>query len=183
MRYVDEQGERLSDDELVVAMCRGGSDDGAETGDAGVPPYRLMISTCRSCARSFQITAGRELEVPASTVAIARCDARDIGDVGFDLPQRAVSSVTPRMREHVLARDHFMCTVPGCRSKRNLDVHHVAFESEGGEHVASNLTTACTAHHAQLHEGRLLIHGRAPHALEFMWPTDASRTSTRKNGW
>jgi hypothetical protein len=121
MRYVDEQGERLSDDALVVAMCTGGSDDlgdsddsdAASQGGPHVPPYRLMISTCRSCARSFQITAGRELEVTPSMVALARCDARDIGDVESDLPQRALSSVTPRLREQVLARDLFSCTVPG----------------------------------------------------------------------
>jgi hypothetical protein len=113
MQYVDDQGERLTDDELVLAMCRNGSDSDSNTGDARVPPYQLSISTCRSCAKSFQITAGRELEVSATTLSLARCDARLLGDLESDAPPRATSSVTPRMRKQVLLRDQNRCVVPG----------------------------------------------------------------------
>jgi len=42
--------------------------------------------------------------------------------------------VTPRLREQVFARDHHRCTVPGCRSARNLDIHHIVPQAQGGTH-------------------------------------------------
>ena len=177
-RYVEEHGgEYPTDDELVRYFCRPASSDAAATADAA--PYRLAISTCRTCAKSFQIAGGREVEVPSTMVDMFRCDARHLGDLEADVPARALASVTPRMREQVLARDGFQCRVPGCRSRRNLDVHHIEFQCMGGPNKGSNLATLCGGHHAQLHEGLLTISGTAPHAIVFTWPLEPERTSTR----
>jgi hypothetical protein len=177
-RYTDERGDRLSDDEVVLAMCRERPEDEGEVTKAAAS-YQLSISTCRSCEKSSLLAAGREVAVPSSLLATVRCDARFIGDLEADTPPRALSSVTPRMKEQVLARDRNMCTVPGCRAKRFLDVHHIKFESLGGQHVAWNLTTLCFGHHNQLHDGKLEVVGRAPRELEWSWPGDPTRTSTR----
>jgi hypothetical protein len=174
-RFTDERGERLSDDEVVLAMCRERPEGDADA----APPYQLSITTCRSCVRSFLYAAAREVEVSASMVAAARCDARHIGDLESDAPQRAFASVTPRMRRQVLERDRNMCSVPGCRSKRYLDVHHIAFQANGGPNKPSNLSTTCFGHHQQLHEGKLVVTGSAPHDLKWYWPGDPMRTSTR----
>jgi hypothetical protein len=199
-RYTDERGDRLSDDEVVLAMCRERADadldaDADLEADADLDPnadssadveparsaaaYQLSITTCRSCAKSFLLAAGREVEVPPATFEAARCDARFIGDLEVDTPPRALSSVTPRMKEQVLARDRFRCTVPGCRAKRFLQLHHIKFESLGGPNLMWNLTAACTGHHQQLHEGKLVVDGQAPYALVWSWPDDPTRTSTR----
>jgi hypothetical protein len=197
-RYTDERGDRLSDDEVVLAMCREQPDaDDVETVadacdvDAGpqtattqvvaarTRSYQLSISTCRSCAKSYLLAAGREVEVPRSLLEAARCDSRFIGDLEADIPPRALSSVTPRMREQVLARDRNECSVPGCRAKRFLDVHHVKPASLGGKHASWNLTTLCFGHHQLLHDDKLTVSGRAPHALSWSWPEDPTRNSTR----
>lgn len=188
-RYTDEQGDRLSDDEVVLAMCREAPDIAAciepETEDedtnsvtASPIPFQLSISTCGTCAKSFLRTAGREVVVPPSMLDTARCDARFIGDLEAELPPRALASVSPRMREQVLARDRNACTVPGCRSKRFLHIHHIEFQSLGGRHVMSNLTALCSSHHTHLHEAVLEVRGQAPHALTWTWPQDPTRTST-----
>jgi 5-methylcytosine-specific restriction endonuclease McrA len=67
----------------------------------------------------------------------------------------------------IFARDGFRCTSPGCRSRRNLQAHHIAFRSRGGSDDPSNLTTLCAAcHQFALHTAQTLrVRGRAPHRL------------------
>ncbi len=68
------------------------------------------------------------------------------------------------------ARDHHRCRVPGCRSTRFLDVHHVVFRKYGGGHAASNLCVLCSGHHDAVHHQRLVITGDAHGGLEFRHP-------------
>jgi 5-methylcytosine-specific restriction endonuclease McrA len=170
-RFADERGERLTDDEVATALCRPDLDD-------GTAPYQTAITTCRACAKSYRVAGGREVEVSAAIVAMARCDARHLGDLESDTPQRLTSTVTPRIRRQVIARDRYMCCVPGCRSQRHLDVHHLVAQADGGSHKPSNLVTLCGGHHQQLHEGKLVIRGKAPD-LVFAWRDDPTRTTTR----
>jgi len=69
----------------------------------------------------------------------------------------------------VFIRDRFACVVPGCRSGRNLDLHHVVFRSRGGTHAMSNIVTTCAGHHREAHEGLLAITGVAPDRLVFVF--------------
>src|SRR5688500_4891188 len=71
------------------------------------------------------------------------------------------------MRVQVLTHDSFRCVFPGCRSARNLDIHHIVFQMFGGKHELWNLCTVCGAHHKLLHDGLVRITGRAPDALVF----------------
>ena len=104
----------------------------------------------------------REIEVGPEVIERARCDAEEIGSLTAGEPERVRTTVTPRVRRQVLARDHHRCTVPGWRSARNLDLHHIEFREHGGSHEMGNLTVVCSAHHQHLHEDRLTIRGRAP---------------------
>ena len=70
------------------------------------------------------------------------------------------------MRRQVERRDRGRCVVPGCRSSRYLQIHHIQGRAHGGRHEARNLTLVCTRHHRCAHEGRLVIRGQAP-ALTF----------------
>jgi hypothetical protein len=92
------------------------------------------------------------------------CDAFDLGRVdGPDIAER-VRTIPAPIRRAVLARDHHRCTVPGCRSSRFVDLHHIKPWADGGEHHMDNLTTLCCLHHDAGHDGRLQITG-APGAL------------------
>ncbi|MDQ7822582.1 MAG: HNH endonuclease signature motif containing protein [Candidatus Eremiobacteraeota bacterium] len=75
------------------------------------------------------------------------------------------------LHSRVLARDHYQCQAPGCRCRRNLHGHHIRFRSHGGPTTEGNLITLCRAHHLRcLHEGHLVIRGKAPHGLTFIFP-------------
>jgi hypothetical protein len=66
------------------------------------------------------------------------------------------------MRAQIFARDGYRCQIPGCRSSRNLEAHHVIPQAKGGKATMSNGTTICGGHHAANHEGLLEITGPAP---------------------
>jgi len=161
----NERGERVTDDEFLQTLCR--SVFAPTTDTPTRPAHQISISTCKECKRSWQTGAGRDVEVDAATVDHARCDADFIGDLDAEMPARATSSVTPRIRRHVFARDRHRCSVPGCRSARHLEIHHVVHQADGGGHQPSEITLLCFAHHQLHHEGRLIIRGTAPDNLVF----------------
>jgi predicted restriction endonuclease len=65
----------------------------------------------------------------------------------------------------VLERDGCRCTVPGCRNKRYIALHHIDPLQKGGLDKASNLTTVCGNCHRALHRKKLFVEGKAPGAL------------------
>ena len=60
--------------------------------------------------------------------------------------------------------------MPGCHSARNLEVHHIIPQGEGGPHALWNIGLVCSGHHAAVHDGLLVITGTAPRDLVFRWP-------------
>jgi len=162
-----EQGSEVSDATLIEALCRQVLDP--SNGRAG-PAHQIAYRKCQECKRATQQGAGRELDVRADVIARAACDARVLGDLDAPAPARATSTVTPRVREQVFARDGARCTVPGCRAARNLDIHHIIEQEHGGPNDLWNLTLLCSGHHAALHAGFLSIVGRAPYELVVAWP-------------
>jgi len=95
------------------------------------------------------------------------CDSADAGDLESSDVQRLMSEIPAAIRRRALIRDRFACTVPGCTSCRNIDLHHIKFRSHGGGHTVGNLTTVCGGHHVEAHEGLLVIRGSAPDGLVF----------------
>lgn len=162
-----EQGRRLSDSEflhtLLATYLSGPANDNA----VPRPAYQLAITTCRECKRSWQNGAGREVPIDNNTVELARCDASIIGALDAAVPARTTTTVTERMRLQVFARDHSRCVVPGCRSARNLQIHHLIHQEDGGNHELWNTCLLCTAHHKLHHDGLLVVSGRAPDQLVF----------------
>ncbi|MDQ7822802.1 MAG: hypothetical protein RDV48_08425 [Candidatus Eremiobacteraeota bacterium] len=83
----------------------------------------------------------------------------------WDLPEKR------DIHHRTLARDNYQCQAPGCRCRRNLHSHHIIFRSHGGSDKLHNRITLCMAHHLRcVHEGYLVIRGRAPHKLTFIFP-------------
>ena len=116
---------------------------------------------CPTCKAATVDGAGMIADVTPAQLATAQCDAELLGNVEHE-PEPVRKTITPRLRRQVFARDHHRCTVPGCRSGRNLDVHHLQFRSHGGRHEIHNLTVLCSAHHGLLHDGTLRVRGKAP---------------------
>jgi predicted restriction endonuclease len=74
---------------------------------------------------------------------------------------RARQAIPPALRRKVMRRDHGRCRVPGCRSARNLDQHHIVPRAQGGANTEENVLTLCESHHLALHGGALIIVGAA----------------------
>src|SRR4029077_5662736 len=75
---------------------------------------------------------------------------------------RTTQDVTPKKRQAIHRRDGGKCCVPGCRSSRYLEIHHIVPQARGGSHELDNLTLLCDGHHHALHDGKLTIAGKAP---------------------
>ena len=131
---------------------------------------------------------GELVEVAPEVVEMAECDGQKIGLVPSRLdahvvqgpseraqeppsespmPTRATQSPPPSVRRWVMRRDRSSCVVPGCKHGTFLDVHHIKPRQEGGDHDPDGLVTLCAAHHTAVHEGRIVIEGRASERLAF----------------
>ncbi len=193
----EEHGQRLSDDELIASVFRraygeggggggscggagdgrgeGGRGEGGEGGRgeggrgdrAGSPAYKIAIKQCPDCKRAWQFSGGRDIEVRPEVAECAACDAVHLGSLDAAVPERATTTVTPRKREQVLARDGYCCTVPGCRRNVGLDLHHIEYQSRGGGHDLWNIIAICDLHHKAVHFGTLVIRGTAPDGVKF----------------
>jgi hypothetical protein len=121
---------------------------------------------CPSCRATTVDGAGIVVPVSPRTRDRALCDAECLGNLEATTPKRVTSSVTPRVRRQVLARDHHRCTVPGCRATHGLQIHHVDHQEDGGSHEPRNQTTLCFTHH-QLHHAEKLAIRRIGHTVIF----------------
>src|SRR5258705_2252219 len=183
-----ETGERLEPYQALELACRGVLQGSAAW--SSKPPAQVAYTVCRECKRARQDGSGIEVDVDEATAALVLCDATFIGDVDGSAPPRTTSSVPAHIRRQVLARDNHRCTVPGCRNARYVQVHHLGFQCHGGSHKKENLTTMCSAHHALLHRGKLIIEGLAPDLTftrvtddDLPTPTDRASVPRGTNGW
>jgi hypothetical protein len=70
--------------------------------------------------------------------------------------------------QRIPGRDGWRCMAPGCTSRRNLEVHHVVYRSQGGNDRPENLVTLCRFHHQMGEHGLLAtVRGTAP--LHLTW--------------
>ncbi|MBA3454534.1 MAG: hypothetical protein H0T42_15700, partial [Deltaproteobacteria bacterium] len=157
-----ELGHRLEEAEAFRIMMERVRDcrEGAST--------PAQISICSHCERGWQDGAGFRAELDPAAMASALCDADHLGSVDAE-PGRKKPTLSKRKRQRILARDHHRCAVPGCRSAKNLDLHHIVHQENGGGHEDWNLVTLCSGHHAAHHRGDLAIEGRAPKSIRFAW--------------
>jgi hypothetical protein len=166
--FEDQRGERLSDDDFVQMLCRR---ETCSMTEVPAPAVQTAVTTCKTCKESVIECAGEALAIDQATAARLTCDAVYIGDLESDELTRVQPTVPAAIRRKVFQRDHFACCVPGCRSTRFLDLHHLEQLAHGGGHSMSNCCVLCFGCHQRHHEGRLLISGRAPD-LTFTWRPD-----------
>lgn len=159
-------GHEVSDAEVQDHLMRNYLE---RSGSQAGPPHQIAYKQCRDCNRITQNGAGREIEVEPHVLERAACDATNLGSLDSSTPEKVTKSITPRVRDQVFARDNHRCRVPGCRSSRNLQIHHVVPRCLGGSNALWNLILLCSGHHAALHAGLLTITGRAPYEIQVQW--------------
>ena len=109
------------------------------------PPVQINVHE-RGGRMTVQTGSG-ERELSRAETERMKCDA-SICTVGG----RNATTIPPRVRREVLARDRHRCQAPGCGRTRFLEVHHIKPRHLGGRNDAENLTTLCGSCHRLWHE-------------------------------
>ncbi len=129
----------------IETLTASGDDDCAASAPRGAarPPVQVHAHLCQACGR---------VEVDGRAVSRAeaerlQCDAAVAAPGG-----RNTTTIPPKTRREVLARDGHRCQAPGCGRRRFLEVHHVVARSRGGSNAAENLVTLCSGCHRVAHE-------------------------------
>jgi hypothetical protein len=157
----DEHGSNLSDDELVATLSGAVLDGGTATEPTGRARFQIAVTLCEQCGQGWQDGAGAKVAIDGGSVERALCDAQHIGSIDGGAPERAHQDVPPSIARLVWRRDGGRCRVPGCRSARNLEIHHLIHRTDGGSHDAMNLLLTCGSCHMAHHRGALTISGTA----------------------
>ena len=81
--------------------------------------------------------------------------------------------------EMVLQRDGWKCR--NCKSRNNLNCHHIVFRSQGGEDTPENILVLCSACHDGIHKD--VKYGQ--YGLVIVLPANANAeiVFVRRDGW
>ena len=158
---IEQAGAPRPTEDRNVTTAAPASGRVASDAQRGRAKYQIAVTVCEVCGQGWQEGAGRQLPMDRAEVERAECDAQRIGSLDGE-PQAAVQDIPPKVRRFVFRRDRDRCTVPGCRASSFIEVHHIVRREYGGGHEPENLTLLCGGHHDRLHDGSLVIRGRAP---------------------
>jgi len=157
----DEHGTNLPEDAFMAALCNAVLGDRPQVEPSGRAKFQIALTVCERCRQGWQEGGGAQIAVAPAVVERALCDAQHIGSIDGTEPERAYQDIPPSVARLVWRRDGGRCRVPGCRSSRGLELHHLIHRADGGSHDASNIVLACSACHQAHHDGRLTISGTA----------------------
>jgi len=114
---------------------------------ASRPPVQIHVHEDAKTGRMTVQTHAGERELSRAEAERMRCDAAVCHKGG-----RNTTTIPPRTRREVLARDRHRCQSPGCDRTRFLEVHHIVPRSRGGDNKPENLITLCGSCHRLWHE-------------------------------
>jgi len=138
-----------------------------------------VVRLFRACLARMQLVLERARNRPVAPGEALEAMCDQVIET-WTAGERRLTPAERRTRQ-VYERDGWRCTVPGCRSYRNLQAHHIRFRSRGGGDEATNLTTLCAAHHHRaVHTSRIRIQGSAPDSLRFDMPLDSWLSGDRR---
>jgi hypothetical protein len=109
------------------------------------PPVQIHVHE-KEGKLSVQTDSG-ERSLSQADAERMRCDAA-VSRPGA----RNTTTIPPRTRREVLARDHHRCRTSGCHRTWFLEVHHLVPRSRGGDNTAENLVTLCGSCHRLWHQ-------------------------------
>jgi 5-methylcytosine-specific restriction endonuclease McrA len=140
-----KQGGLPSDKvEALLVLMQSGVSNPLE--NSAAPPVQIHMHQCPDCQKATVQTARGELTLSSEETARLQCDAQ-ISEPGH----RNTTTIPPKTRRLVLARDRHRCQTPGCPHTHFLEIHHIIPRTQGGTNDPQNLTTLCSACHAQEH--------------------------------
>ncbi len=141
-------GFRGTKAEMLLAMAEALVADSktSRRRETTAPGYQIHVHQCPTCERTTTATPQGEVELSATEAEAACCDA-EIHTPG----QRNRTTIPPRTRREVLARDRHQCRRKGCGHTRFLHLHHITPRANGGTNNTENLVTLCTACHDLWH--------------------------------
>jgi 5-methylcytosine-specific restriction endonuclease McrA len=118
------------------------------------PPVQIHVHEDAATGRMTVQTDAGERQLSKAESERMRCDAAVCEQGG-----RNTTTIPPRVRREVLARDKHQCQAPGCGRTRFLEVHHIVVRQQGGNNQAENLMTLCASCHRLWHErgGRTVV--------------------------
>ncbi|MEN8008669.1 MAG: HNH endonuclease signature motif containing protein, partial [Candidatus Krumholzibacteriota bacterium] len=102
------------------------------------PPVQIHVHEDKETGRMTVPADGGERELSRAESERVRCDAALCEQGG-----RNTTTIPPRVRREVLARDKHRCRAPGCGRTRFLEVHHLKPRNQGGGNNPENLVTLC----------------------------------------
>jgi len=111
------------------------------------PPVQIHVHENTATGRMTIQTDSGERELSKAESDRMRCDAAVCEHGG-----RNTTTIPPRVRREVLARDKHQCQAPGCGRTRFLEVHHIKPRNQGGSNESENLMTLCASCHRLWHE-------------------------------
>ena len=111
------------------------------------PPVQIHVHEDAATGRMSVQTDTGERELDRADGERMHCDAAVCHHGG-----RNTTTIPPRTRREVLARDQHRCTAPGCGRTRFLEVHHIISRQRGGTNQPQNLKTLCGSCHRLWHE-------------------------------
>ena len=141
-------GHRGSKAELLLKMVEAllAESDIAPRGAMG-PHYQIHVHQCPNCSKATVPSPQGERELTAVETEAATCDAQIHKPGG-----RNQSTIPPKTRRDVLARDRHQCRRKGCQHTRHVHLHHILPRAKGGTNELDNLVTLCTACHELWHQ-------------------------------
>jgi HNH endonuclease len=148
----DEHVTNLSDDGFIAALCSAALDGAPDGEPNGRARFQIALTVCQRCQQGWQEGAGARVAVDAAAVERALCDAQHVGSIDGAAPARAYQDIPPSTARFVWRRDGGRCRVPGCRSARGLELHHLIHRADGGSHDASNIILCCSLCRARHNE-------------------------------
>jgi hypothetical protein len=117
-----------------------------------------VVYQCASCGAGKQLGAGVRFDIDAADVARAHCDAEHVSALA---PGSVTQDIPAKVRRFVELRDGNRCRIPGCRSTRCIELHHIRHREDGGTHDPENIVSICGGHHDAHHRDRMWIGGTA----------------------
>jgi 5-methylcytosine-specific restriction endonuclease McrA len=124
---------------------------------ASRPPVQIHVHEDKTTGRMTVQTDAGERELSNVESERMRCDA-----AVWEQGGRNTTTIPPRVRREVLARDKHRCQAPGCGRTRFLEVHHIFSRQQGGSNKAENLTTLCACCHRLWHEKGIRVRETPP---------------------
>lgn len=71
--------------------------------------------------------------------------------------ERKEREVSTSTKDAVLERDNHQCVSCGTAGDNRLQLHHIVFRSQGGQHIEENLVTLCFECHEDVHRAGLQV--------------------------